>query len=86
MTKTALEYVRPRLKNFPRHLSVACDICDWIQLDDPAKTRRAREIVAECDRLLSDPAAALTRLDGKELRRFRMHLSKAATAKARVRG
>jgi len=73
--KDALDFVRPQLKEFPPHLEVACNICEWTLLEEgPAKNLSARSIAADCERILSDQQSTLTRLDRDELSRYRNNL------------
>jgi hypothetical protein len=74
--ETALKIVRPQLKNFPQHLAIECDVCEWILLEEGrGKGLRAIEIAANCDMILSSHQSMLTRLDRKELERYRNRLS-----------
>jgi len=74
--KDALDFVRPQLKEFPPHLAVACNVCEWMLLEEGhAKSLRGRSIAADCERILSESQNTLTRLDRDELLRYRNALS-----------
>lgn len=76
LIEAALKVVRPRLHAFPPHLPAEVAVCDWmIEQDSIAKAHRAKEVAAECDRVLRDPKISLTGLDRKVLERYRSHLT-----------
>jgi len=76
LIEAALEFVRPRLKEFPPHLEVDYEVCDWMQLEEGVtKTRRAKEIVEKCEQVLQEHEDSLTRLDRDALQRYRIQLT-----------